>query len=128
MAWQRWTFHDEVAMEDWTFTINPREVTEPGVDKQVSSLGTTAPDGLPILFEAQAPAQDISWKGLLLDVATRETFKYWARKRNQILLTNDMGEELWIYIDKFKPNRKRVASRPYKAEYDLHAWIVDIPA
>lgn len=128
MAWQRWTFHDAVTPEDWTFTINPRDVTEPGIDKQVSSLGTTASDATPILFEGQQPAQEISWKGLLLDVATRNTFTHWARKENQIRLTNDLGEVLWIYIDKFKPTRKRVASRPYKAEYDLHAWIVDIPA
>lgn len=128
MAWQRWTFHDDVADEDWTFTINPTEVDEPGVDKQVSSLGTTAPDATPILFESQEPAHEISWKGLVLDVATRDTFMYWARKRNQVLLTNDFGEQTWIYIDKFKPTRKRVASRPYKAEYTLHAWVVDIPA
>lgn len=128
MAWQRWTFHDPVADEDWTFSINPKEVDEPGVDKPVNFLGTTAPDGDPILFEGQPAAKEISWKGLVLDTDTRDSFTYWANKKNQVLLTNDFGEQHWIYIDKFKPHRKRVASRRYKAEYELHAWIVNIPA
>lgn len=127
MAWQRWTLHDPLLAETWTFAVNPSEGGEPTRKKTVTSQSTTAPDGRTILTEGLSPPLEISWKGVILTLAERDIFISWFNKQYQVLLTNDIGEQYWIYIDQFNPTRKRVITREAKYEYDIHAFVLDIP-
>lgn len=118
----RWTLTDPYTLEVLTFVINPSEGGEPSREKTVGYA--QAKRGGNIIYEGRDKVPEITWKGVILDTSQRDTFITWWDKRTPLTLTNDLGESYTIYIDKFTPVRKRVASRPYKADYDVHALLV----
>lgn len=121
----RWTLYDPYLADTLTFVTSPKEGGEPTRAKKITTDHTTA--GHPITYEGARPPDEISFKGVVRSTADRDTLMGWAGKPYQVKLTNDLGEERWIWIDMFTPTRKRVASRPFKAEYDIHGFVVDIP-
>lgn len=126
-TWSRWKVYDPYTADEWTFAMNPSEVVQPDQKKNVSSIGTTASDGRTIMYEGQKPPDELSWKGVILSRAERDIFLLWFAKPYQLRLTDDLGEEYWVYLDKFTPRRKRVVNRELKIEYDMHAFVLDIP-
>lgn len=127
-TWQRWTLFDPTTNETFTFASNPSEGGERSWEKNITIQSTTAPDGRTILAEGRDKPGEITWKGVVLSKAERDMFVTWFQKRTQLKRTNDYGDEDWIYITKFTPTRKHVVSRQYKAEYDVAAFVLDIPA
>lgn len=123
----RWTFYDPYLGDTMTFVSNAREGGEPNVKKNVSVMRTCAPDGRKIVHEGARPPQEIACRGVVRSVAARDLMMLWAGKMYQVRFTNDLGEVHWVRIHTFTPTRKRVASRPYKAEYELRAFVLDIP-
>jgi hypothetical protein len=121
----RWTLYDPLIPETFTFAYNPNDGGIPGYAKNITHQETTAPDGRALLMEGRDPPQELSWKGVLLTQAERDNFIHWFQKRNQVQLTNDLGEQFWIYIDRFTPTRKRSGTIPAKYEYELHAFILN---
>lgn len=122
----RWTFYDPYLADTMIFEINAREGGEPNVRKNVRSLRTCAPDGRRIVHEGARSPQEISFRGVIRSMAARTLMQTWVDKMYQIRWTNDLGEVRWIRIHTFTPTRKRVASRPYKAEYEMRAFILDV--
>lgn len=123
----RWTLFDPNTDETFTFHLNPSEGGDFGVDKSFGYTSTIAPDGLPIFYQGQDAPQETSVKGVFLSLEERNNMVIWAKKPTQLLLTNDLGEEAWIFITKMVPRRKRVANRPYKADYDMTYLICSVP-
>lgn len=127
MAFVRWTLYDPNTNETFTFHRNPSEGGDFGIDKSLGYTETVAPDGLPIFYQGQSAPKETSIKGVFVTVEQRNNFMTWADKNTQLLLTNDLGEQAWIFIKSLKPTRKRVASRPYKADYDMSYVICSVP-
>lgn len=125
-AW-RWTLYDPNLTETFEFEYNPSEGGFPSLAKNVTSEGTVAPDGRIILYEGARAAQEIDWKGVFLTKDERDNFIAWYEKPYQVKLTDDLGEERWIYIDRLVPVRKHVVNREVKYEYTLHAYVVNVP-
>lgn len=123
----RWTFYDPYLADTMTFETNAKEGGEPNIKKNASTMRTCAPDGRKIVHEGARSPQEINCRGVVRSVAARDLMMTWARKMYQVRWTNDLGEVRWVRIHTFTPTRKRVASRPYKAEYVLAAFILDIP-
>lgn len=124
---QRWTFHDPVTNTTYTLPVNPKEGGEREYEKTVNTQDTTAPDGRTIVFEGRDKPGAIAWSSYFRSTAERDDFITWWRKRRQILRTNDLGEQDWIYLVKLSPKRKHVVNRRYRADYDINAIVLDIP-
>lgn len=123
----RWKFYDPYLADTMTFEINAKEGGEPKVHKNVSTMRTCAPDGRKIVHEGARSPQEFTFRGVLRSTTARDLMQTWVDKMYQIRWTNDLGEQRWIRIHTFTPTRKRVSSRRYKAEYELSAFILDIP-
>lgn len=126
MAW-RWTLYDPLELVTYTFAINPKGGGTPPRKKRVGYQNTSAPDGKTIVFEGQDEPRTISCEGTILDQAMLDALVEWFDKRYQVLLTDDLGREMWVYITSFEPKRVRNAERRWKHEYTLQATIVDWP-
>lgn len=127
MALVRWTLWDPNINQTFTFHLNPSEGGDFGIDKNFGWTETLAPDGDPIFYQGQNNPQETSVKGVFLSLEQRNNMMAWAGKNTQLKLTNDLGEEMWIYIRKLTPRRKHVVSRPYKADYDMTYVICSVP-
>lgn len=127
-TWQRWTFHDPNTGVTYTFPINPKQGGDRSYDKNFGYQGTVAPDGVAIFYEGQDAPGEIAWNGVFLDTASRDAMIGWYAKRTQVQVTNHLGEQTWIYITSVKPTVKRAATRRYKADYEAHAFVLDVPA
>lgn len=121
----RWTFYDPILLETWTFDINPNTGGSPSFEKKINYESTTAPDGKTLIYEGTDEVQTIEWSGVILSQGHYETYIDWWQKRRQILLTDDLGRQFWIYIKTFTPKRVRSALYPWKHDYDVRAVILD---
>lgn len=120
----RWTLYDPVELVTYTFGMNPVEGGSPEAKKRVNYMNTSAPDGLTIIYEGQDEVMLIPWSGTLLTQAEFDALWQWWDKRRQLLLTDDLGREYWIYIQTFVPKRVRAATAPWKHTYTVTAVIL----
>jgi hypothetical protein len=121
----RWTLYDPIELVTYTFHINPFEGGSPQFRKKVNYQSTSAPDGLTLIFEGQDEVQEITWEGTILEQAHYDALYEWWAKRRQLLLTDDMGREFWVYLQTFEPKRVRAAHHPWKHTYSMKAVILD---
>lgn len=123
----RWTIHDPVELETYEFHLNPREGGSPQYGKRFTYQNTSAPGGLTLIFEGQDEVQELSWDGVILEQEHYDKLLEWWDKRRQLLLTDDLGREMWIYIQSFQPKRVRSALHPWKHTYSCKAVILSWP-
>lgn len=125
MAVVRWTLYDPVEIVTYTFGLNPNDGGSPQAKKRVNYQNTSAPDGMTLIYEGQDEVMQIPWSGTLLTQAEYEALWEWWDKRRQLLLTDDLGRQFWIYIQTFEPRRVRAATAPWKHTYSVTAVILD---
>lgn len=123
----RWHLTDPATSEDYEFEINPNEGGSPQRKRLVDSTPTVAPDGIPIIYEGRESPIELSWSGILRTEEQFNAIRKWYNKRHQILLTDDLGRTMWIYIIGFSPNRVRAQQAPWKHEYSIEARVLDWP-
>lgn len=123
----KWTFTDTVVPISYTFEINPVDGGIPVFKKNVSTQNTLAPGGKVLLFEGQDQPQTVTWTGTLLTQTQYEAFVTWFQKRHQILVTDDRGVQMWVYITDFAPKRERAIHHQYKMSYTITAIVLDVP-
>ncbi len=121
----RWTLYDPIELDTYTFHLNPSEGGSPAFKKRTNYQNTSAPDGLVIIFEGQDEVQAITWDGTILEQAHYEALQEWWAKRTQLLLTDDLGRQFWVYLQTFEPKRVRAAHSPWKHTYTITAVILD---
>lgn len=123
----RWSFHDPTIPETYVLEINPNEGGSPEYKKTITYANTSAPDGKTLIFEGRDEVQTISFSGTLLTVTHLTALTNWFQKRHQILVTDDLSRQFWIYITSFSPKRERAAHSPYKHSYTVEATVLDWP-
>jgi len=124
----RWTFQDQAASTSYTFAINPDAGGTPDYKKKMTYQNTTAPNGKTLIFEGSREVRTLEWSGTIIEQAHLEALQTWWDKERQILLTDDLGRQFWIFITEFTPKRVRNSQRPWKHTYSMKATIVDWPA
>lgn len=122
----RWIFDDVAGSETYTLPINPNEGGTPGVNKSFGYQNTAAPDGKTLMYEGRDEVEKLECKGTILLRDHLLALKTWAKLRRQILITDDLGRQFWVYITNFVPSRKRSAVHPWKHEYTMTLVIFDI--
>lgn len=125
MARIAWTFYDPAEDETYSWEINPNEGGYPSRTKNVLFEATAAPNGQTVAQEGRDTPETFSFSGVILTESQFNTLNTWYEKRNQILLTDDLGREFWIYIKTFSPTRQRSAKYPWRHDYSIEAIILD---
>lgn len=122
----KWTLYDPTVPETYTFPYNPNEGGTPGVSKKITTEVTAAADGSAIIFEGRPDPQKISFSGSILDQQQLDDLMVWFQKERQLLLTDDLGRQYWVYLTSFSATRERWRSHPWKHKYSAEATILDV--
>jgi hypothetical protein len=121
----RWTFEDQATLETYTFDVNPKEDDTPGYSKNFKFTNTSAPDGKVLVFEGRDQPREGGFSGTVLTEAHFNALHTWWDKRNQILLTDDLGRSYSIIIKSFRPKRRRSQNYPWRHDYEVDYVVVD---
>lgn len=124
---QKWTFSDPTASEIYTLLVNPDAGGSPQYKKNLFYQSTSAPGGKTLVFEGQDEVQEIEFSGTLIDESQLDNFVLWFDKRRQIMITDDLDREFWVYIKSFEPTRVRNVSHPFKHTWKVSAVVLDWP-
>lgn len=127
MAVVRWTLFDPVLNTTLTFPMNPNEGSLPQREKNFTMEHTTAPDGKFIAFEGAEAPVNFNFSGTLLDQDGYTFMVTWFNKKYQLRLTDDLGNQYWVYLKRFSPKRKRAVHSPWAFEYDAEGVIINWP-
>lgn len=121
----RWTFYDPKTLVTYVFAVNPNAGGSPVRKKNVQTQATTAPRGITLYFEGADEPLSFEWSGTINDQAHLQAYKDWFDKRHQILLTDDLGRQFYIYITSFDPKRVRSYQHRWKHTYTAKATALD---
>ena len=113
----RWRLEDTSTNEVYDFEVNPSAGGSPARRKNVVSRNTTAPEGNVVVFEGQRPPAEGEFSGTLLTQSQYEALADWYERPRPLLLTDDLGRTLTVYITEFVPERVRSANHPWKHRY-----------
>lgn len=126
---QRWTFYDPATTDTFTFPINPREMTSLFGPRAIETRPTTAIDGQPIVFEANARPVEWSFSGTMLDHAQHESMRHWVYEvGNRIQLTDHFGRVILLDLVSLDSTPKRDISRYWRHEYTVQAIVYSVSA
>lgn len=125
MAVTRWIFQDPVTSTSVTFPINPNDGGSPSYEHNFQYQNTAAPDGKVLVYEGRDNPQAIEFSGVLFTEDHFNMFVTWWQKRYQVNVTDDLGREFSIIIEKFVPKRERAIHFPWKHSYSVTATVVD---
>lgn len=123
-----WKFDDPVTLEQYSFEVNPNEHQQPQRRKKIVTEDTCAPDGRTILFEGRREVKKTTWSGIILTQEQFDEFDTWFEKPYQVKLTDDRGQEYWVYLESWEPTRQRAQHYPWKHQYSMTAYILDWPS
>ncbi len=121
MAWQRWQFYDPVELEVWTVPINPSKVSEPSLKKNVAQQSTLA--GPPMIVGGGRPIPEFKFEGTTLTNDHHLAFVRWWEKGNKVRITDDFGNQWWVYITEYTPERVR-SHRHEKRTFTMTCMVV----
>jgi hypothetical protein len=111
------TFTDPITSAVYTFHLNPRDGGSPQYKKTISSQTTTAPGGNVLLYEGADEPRTGTINGTILSLAHYQAMVTWFQKRYPVVMTDDLGRSLTIYITEFLPTRKRSVSHRYLHDF-----------
>lgn len=119
----KWTFTDENAVS-YTFGTNPNAGGSPTLKKTITPFSLAGSDGVLVLFEGRQTPPTIEWSGVALDEDQYLAAITWFGHRHQVLLTDDLGRSLWIYITEFTPKRGGRVKHPWRMTYTVKAVVL----
>lgn len=123
----RWIFFDPTDSTTQVFEVNPNEGGTQSYSKNITQSNTLTPAGRTLAFEGSKQTPEISFSGVILTETMLNLIITWFNKTHQILLTDDLGREMMIYITKFEPKRVRKPQIPFYHTYTVTALILDWP-
>lgn len=124
----KWTFHDPVNSETYTFEVNPKDGGLPALRKVLAFQSMAGSDGGLVTMETQPAPIVLNWTGTILSETEYNAFVFWFGKNHQVTLTDDFGQVNQVYLSSFTPTRKYVASYPWWHDYTVEAYVVALPA
>lgn len=122
----KWELFDFVTDTTVELEINPESADIGGIERSLSEVGSTAPDGQRILFEGKRAPRTMSFSGVGVSQEHYEMLDQWAEKNYQIRLTDDLDRVFWIYITGFSPTRRKTSAGGLAGEsITTNHWIFD---
>ena len=118
-----WIFREVYDGEDiYEFAINPLDATMPSIQKTLTKQITAS--GKPVIFQGRDAVQTMSFSGTILDQIHLEIMNEWFIKEKQISITDDLGQQYWVYLTNFSPTRNYSSQYPWRHEYSANATVL----
>lgn len=124
----RWRFEDPILLTSYVFDVNPNEAARASYRKGMDYQNTAAPGGKVLMFEGRDEAQQLEFKGTILEQDQYEAMVEWFDKRYQLTVVDDIGRVSTIYITGFEATRQRALHHPWKHTYTVRYTLIDWPA
>jgi hypothetical protein len=121
----KWTFIDPSTSDSATFEINPNDDGLPGLNKTITYQNTSAPGGRVLMMEGRDEPRQGQFSGVSLSQSQHEMFEEWFGRRNQVVMTDDLGRSFVIIITSYEPKRRWTRSHPWRHDYTVSYTIVD---
>ena len=125
MSFVRWTFYDPNTLVEFTVPINPNSVSDPDRKKKIKETPTLSKDGTVLLVEGREDAPTMKWSGTILTKAHHDAFIEWYKKSYSVRVTDDNGDEQWVFITGYSSERQRSPKYPYKRTFTMTAYALD---
>jgi hypothetical protein len=122
----RWLLHDPFIGDNYTFDMNPNADSSPQLKKTLAFVATAAPDGALIIAEGRDQPMQMQLTGTLLTQTQYTTLSSWFTRRHPIVLTDDLGRQLTIYITGFSPKRKVSRNFPWRHDYTVDCYVFSV--
>lgn len=117
-----WVFQAISDPDLYEFAINPLDVSMPSVQKTFTEQKTAS--GKSVLFQGRDQVQRMSFSGTILTQLHFEIFEEWFSKEKQVSITDDLGNQFWVYLTSFTPTRNYSARFPWRHEYNAEAIML----
>lgn len=125
MPAHRWRMWDPTTDVTLTFPMNPREGSLPSFEAAITQQATVGTDGMVLLFEGREQAQMLPFSGWVLTNQHYQFLVDWFKLKRQVRVTDDLGNQFWLYLTRFQPQRKRSINFDWLIEYEAEAMILD---
>jgi hypothetical protein len=119
----RWTLSDPATGEFYTFDINPNAGGSLPLQKNITYYATTADDSVTVFYEGADQPQQVQVSGTLLSETQYNAMVYWYSKRRQVLLTDDLGRQMWVYFTQWTPTRKWSYQNPWRHDWTASFYV-----
>lgn len=121
MPVSRWRLYDPILNQTYVFEVNPSAEGSPGRTRNLtandSSSNTLASDGTPLIYEGAEDIATMPLKGVCLTKSAYEGMLAWFSKPYLVLLTDDLGRQMQVRLESFKPKRAPLHHHPYRHTY-----------
>lgn len=125
MARVAWKLEDLSTSEAYYWEINPKDWSLPH-RKNLTYATTAAPGGRVVAFEGRDEPRKATYSGTVLTEGQYNNLVYWFSKRHQMKLTDDLGNEYFVYITAFDIQRSfHSATFPWRHSYNGEMLIID---
>lgn len=131
-AFLRWKFVDpydtDPLTNEYIFPRNPRTMTNPFPQKNISVATTTAVGGKGLLFEGNTGPYEWSFGGDILEPAHYEALRSWTYDRmNRIYIDDHFGRRFTVVLQTFSPEPKRAVGKYWRHTYQEKCIVVVPP-
>jgi hypothetical protein len=127
LRWKLKDPYDTTSAGTYTFTRNPRSMTSPFPERQVSSYATSA--GKTLTYEGATPPKQWSFSGPILHKGEIDALYNWVyNKKRRILLTDHFGRQLTLVMQSMDVQPARRTGYYWSHDYTVTALVLDISA
>lgn len=120
----KWTAYSPRQDITYTFEINPNDGGQPTFAKNITYTSTTAPNSGTLMFEGGPKPQEVTVSGTLLTETQYSMLAFFVTSHYLFQLTDDRGEQQWVYFTSFQPKRVNRAHHPWYSTYSLAYTVV----
>lgn len=116
-----WKFYDGATT--YNLPVNPNAASTPKRKRTLTYQATAA--GNQIKYEGRSSPNIINFSGDILNEAQFRSFQVWTRKRKQVRITDDLGQNFWVYFKSFSPSRQKAQEYNWMMSYSVEAFVLD---
>lgn len=128
----RWKIQDPADSSPegtWVFPINPNRMNSPFPERNISFMGTTARDGIPIMWEGMAQPARFTFGGSILTGEHYEALRHWVLDRQgRLFLFDHFGRRMLVSFLKFDPEPKRRVGKYWSHDYTIECFVYSVSA
>lgn len=116
-----WKFYD--GTNTYLLPVNPNAASMPSKKRNLTYQAT--PTGGQITYEGRKTPNVLNFSGDILQESQYNSFRLWFLKRKQVRITDDLGQNFWVYLTSFSPSRQKSREYDWMMTYSAEAFVLD---
>lgn len=117
-----WVFQQLHDPDIYEFAVNPLTARMPGVQKTFAKQKTAS--GKEVIFQGRDLVKTMAFSGTILTEEHLEVMDVWFSKEKQVSITDDLGQQYWVYLTSFNASRNYSSQFPWRHEYSAEATVL----